>query len=310
MQCGQGGIDGIEVTLHDLAPLATVSLFYRMLDLFDGFISWQYAGDGKETGLHDGVDTPSHARRLGDSIGIDDPQFDILVQHFLLHGLGKGIPDLIRCIAGIEQEYRTIGGFFQQVETLRKLRLVAADKAGFTIFYEITGSNGARAETQMGDGHCSRFLRIIDEVALHELVGLFTDDLQRILVGTYRTIRTQPVEQALDDTLHVGIARTVVPLQAGMGNIVVYADGELILRLFCRKIGEHCPNHPRRKFLRGQSIAATENTRQTGEFFTPGGDVFGKASDYILVQGFTCRPRLLATIQHRNAIHRCRQGIE
>ena len=38
------------------------------LDLLDGLLARQHAGDGEEAGLHDRVDAPAHAAGLGDLV--------------------------------------------------------------------------------------------------------------------------------------------------------------------------------------------------------------------------------------------------
>jgi hypothetical protein len=63
---GQCVIDGGEVAAYHLVPLLAVGLLDRFLDLGDGFLARQDAGDGKEAGLHDGVDPPAHAGLPGD----------------------------------------------------------------------------------------------------------------------------------------------------------------------------------------------------------------------------------------------------
>ena len=137
----------------------------------------KYTGNGEETGLHDGVDAPPHAHAgsLGNGIGIDDPKFDVLFQHLFLHGSGQGLPDLLGRFVSIEQEYGTSRRLFQQVESVHELGLVTADEARLTVFDEIAGAYGTRAEAQVGNCHRTSFLGVVHEVSLHELIGFFTD---------------------------------------------------------------------------------------------------------------------------------------
>ena len=49
-------------------------------------------------------------------------------------------------------------------------------------FDEIRRADGFRSKAQVGDGHGAGLLRVIDEVALGKVIGLFADDLDRVLV--------------------------------------------------------------------------------------------------------------------------------
>ena len=60
------------VAVQQALALLAVGLFDRLLDVGDGLVPRQDAGDGEEAGLHDGVDAPAHAGALGDAVGIDD----------------------------------------------------------------------------------------------------------------------------------------------------------------------------------------------------------------------------------------------
>jgi hypothetical protein len=67
----EGRIDGGVVAVQQLLALLAVGLLHRLLDLRDGLVLRQDAGDGEEAGLHDGVDAPAHAGLLGDAVGVD-----------------------------------------------------------------------------------------------------------------------------------------------------------------------------------------------------------------------------------------------
>src|SRR6516162_3311271 len=62
MQVVQSGIHGSEVLLdHRFAPLA-IGLLNGALDGGNGLVPRQHTADGKEAGLHDGVDAAAHTR--------------------------------------------------------------------------------------------------------------------------------------------------------------------------------------------------------------------------------------------------------
>jgi hypothetical protein len=55
---------------------------------------------------------------------------------------------------------------------------------------------GFRAKAQVRDGHGAGFLRVVYEEALGVVVGFFTDDLDRVLVGANGTVGAEAVEHA------------------------------------------------------------------------------------------------------------------
>ena len=53
---------------------------------------------------------------------------------------------------------------------------------------EIRRADGSRSKSQVRDGHSAGFLRVVLEVTLCKIIGLFTDDLDRVLVRAYCAI--------------------------------------------------------------------------------------------------------------------------
>jgi len=68
------------------------------------FVAGQNAGNGEETGLHDGIDAVTHTGRFGDFVCVDDIEANVLVNHVFLHITGQGIPDFFGAVDGVEQE--------------------------------------------------------------------------------------------------------------------------------------------------------------------------------------------------------------
>ena len=61
---------------------------------------------------------------------------------------------------------------------------------------EVGGANRLRPEAQMRNRHRAGFLRVVNEIALREVVGVFADDFDRFLVGADRAVRAESVEDA------------------------------------------------------------------------------------------------------------------
>jgi hypothetical protein len=80
----QRTVDSGEVAVDDgLAP-AGVGLLHRRLDVGDGLVGREHAGELEEARLHHRVDAVAHLRLTGHRVGVDRPQVDLLVDQLLL----------------------------------------------------------------------------------------------------------------------------------------------------------------------------------------------------------------------------------
>ena len=104
VQVGNGLIHGFVILTHNSFAFFTVGFFDGVFNLRQGFIARQHTADGKETGLHDGVDAAAHAGSFSHLVGIDHVELELLVNNTLLHLARQGVPDLIGTIDGIQQK--------------------------------------------------------------------------------------------------------------------------------------------------------------------------------------------------------------
>jgi len=116
------------------------------------------------------------------------------------------------------------------------------------VFDQVGRPDRPRAEAQMRDRHGTRFLRVVDEVALHVEVGLVADDLDRVLVGADRTVRTEPEENGADHVVLLDVEFGVV-LERAMRDVVDDADGEATAWLVRGQLVEYCLDHRRENSL-------------------------------------------------------------
>ena len=98
---------------------------------------------------------------------------------------------------------------------------MAGDKLGLADQVRRADRLGSKA--QVRDGDRAGFLRVVDEVTLGVVVGFFTDDLDRVLVGAHCTISTQTPEYTADGLGGFDVEGRI-EIQAGVGDIIVDAD--------------------------------------------------------------------------------------
>ena len=95
--------------------------------------------------------------------------------------------------------------------------------------YQVSGADRCVTETQVRTSETARLLGVVREVCLAVLVGIVTDNLHGVLVGTNCTIGTQTVELGLEHAFATygdfGLLR-----QRSEGNVVYDTDSEVVLR--------------------------------------------------------------------------------
>ena len=207
-----------------VAPFARVGLGDGRLDARDGRLGRQHAREREERGLHDRVDAATEAELAGEAVRVDHEQPQPLLQYRLLHLAGQMVPDGLWGVGRIQQHGRPGGGDAEYVEALEEAELVARDEMACRI--EVGRADGSRTEAQVRHGDRAGLLRVVDEVALPEAVGVLGQDLDRVLVRPHRAVGAEPVEHGADlvGGLDVEVVRDG---QRGPRDVVDDADGEM-----------------------------------------------------------------------------------
>ena len=226
-ELGERAVDGGVVALDDGRAAASVGLLDRLLDERRGLAGRQRAGELEEAGLHHGVDAVAQARFVGDGVGVDDPELEVLVDQLLLHVARQVVPDLVCRVGAVQQEGGALAGEVEHLHALEQAELVAGQKVG--LGDEIGGADLLGTEAQVRDRHRTALLGVVDEVALHVEVGVLADDLDRALVGAHGAVGAQAEEQRLDFAGRAAYAELGVGVEAQVRDVVVDAHGEVAL---------------------------------------------------------------------------------
>ena len=164
-----------------------------MLDRRDRFFLRQHTRNGKEAGLHDGIDAAAHAGFLGNRVAVDHIKFQLLIDDLLLHLARQLIPDPIGRERAVQQERRALIRVAQHVNAFQERELVASHEVRARD--EIARFERFWTEAQVRGRNRTRLLRVIDEIALGKEIGVLADDLDRVLVRAHRAIGAETVEQ-------------------------------------------------------------------------------------------------------------------
>ena len=145
----------------------------------------------------------------------------------------------------------------------------------------------------MRAGETTRLLGVITEVCLTVFVGVVTDNLHGVLVGTHGTVGTQTEELGLEDTL-AAQSHLLLGGERGHGEVVHKTYGEAVLGLRQLQVLVHAENHGGSHVGRTQTIAAAYDERR-----------IGLAVECVLnveQQRFAVAAGLLGAVEHSDAL--------
>ncbi len=196
-----------KVLAHDLGALDPVRLLDRATDLRDRLLAREDPGDGEEAGLHDGVGVRAHARLARHLRRVDDPEREVLLDDRGLHLLGQLGPHRVARVNRVDEERRARRRDAQNVEAFEKAELVAADEArGLD---QVARSDGLGAEAQVRRRLRPRLLGVVDEVRLRVDRGIFSNDLDAVLVRADRAVCAEAEEHRAHDLLRLDVERRI-----------------------------------------------------------------------------------------------------
>ncbi len=119
-------------------------------------------------------------------------------------------------------------------------------------------ADGAWPKAQVRHGHGTGFLGVVLEVALGVVWCILANDLDPVLVGADGAIGAQAKEHGPHHIVAFDVKGRVI-VYAGMGHVVVDADGEVVLGLVFLHLVKETFDHGRGEFLAGQAISTADH---------------------------------------------------
>ncbi len=171
-------------------------------------------------------------------------------------------PYFFGAVGRIQKEGRPVLSVGQHVKLLEEGKLVTCDEV--RLINEVRALDRLLAEAEMA--HCARpgLLGVVDEVALRVVVGVLSDNLDGVLVRPNRTVGAEAVEQGAVEAF-VRRAVVLVPGKAGVGDIVINADGEVILRRGLFEIVQHSLCHAGVELVGAEAVTSADDRGAFGE---------------------------------------------
>ena len=95
---------------------------------------------------------------------------------------------------------------------------------------QIRGLDGLISKSQVGNGYATRFLRVVVKISLYIFIGVISDDLDGVFIGTHRSVGTHAPELTTGCPFRRRV-RAFGALQRKICHIIHDADGKFFLRL-------------------------------------------------------------------------------
>ena len=290
---GGAGIDGLMVGIDDGLTLLHVGLGGGVLHVLKGLLGRKDLRQREERGLQDGVGALAHADLLGQIDGIDHVDLDVIAGDVALCLGVKLLGELVEVPLGVDQERAAGLDILDDVHALGDVAgVVARDEVRLGDIVRRT--NRGVAETQVRDRDATGLLGIVLEVGLDVLVGVVTDDLDRVLVGADGTVATETPELALDGTGGSGVG-VVLARKGESGDVIDDADRELALGSVLGQLGIHGEGVCRRGVLRAKTVTATRDDEV-------GLARLVESGDDVLIERLADGTRLLGAVEDGNLL--------
>src|SRR5215469_3524460 len=150
-------------------------------------------------------------------------------------------------------------------------------------------------------------LGVVHEIALRVVSGSLPDNLNGIFVGTYGAIGPETVKQRTDGA-QVFRGEFWIVAEAGVRDVVVDANGEMIFGFGLFELVENPLDHRRRELFRREAVAAPDNARDASRGIL--GIALHVNAEDILVERFAEAAGFLGAIENGDGFHSFRNGGE
>ncbi len=215
------------------------------------------------------------------------------------------IPDLIRSVDAVQQEYSAFIGAAQHIKFLHERKLMAGDKV--RTGNQIGAPDGLGPETQVRCGHGPGLARVIHKIALRIETCVFTKNFDGVFIGAHSAVRTQTVEERTGGFRRLRGEGGIIG-NTGMGNIVVNTDSKAPFRLLFAHLVKNTLDHGRSKFAGGKTITTADNAGQHCEGRVAVDRCFRNSSGNIHEQRFACGSGLFGPVKNADHFRCFREG--
>ena len=293
---GNACVDSGVVHVYHILAFSAVRMLICFLQVLHRIRYGDDFGESEEGRLHDHIDAASEADLFRNFESVHNVEFRMKLGELSLHHGREHSVQLFRLPGTVQQENTAVFEAPEQVILVYVGRAVAGDIV--SVLNEVRTADRIRTEAQMGNGDAAGFLGVIRKVALGVHIGVVADDLDGVLVGADRAVRTEAPEFARYSA--VFSCGHIHRCERQIRHVILNAEGKVVGRTFFFQMfinGHHIFRH---HVLGAQAIAASADADiQAG---------CGDSTLYIQVERFAERARFAGAVEDSHFLDRLRKS--
>ena len=190
-------VNGSVVHVDDILTLLTVRLDDELLHLLNGQIFRDNLRYAEECRLQNGVSAVAQSNLTANLAGVDVVYCYVVLCEVLLDVVRNEVNELFTVEDGVEQECTIVAKTTSYIVHVEVSLYVASHEV--RRIYEVSGVDRLITEAQVRACEATRLLGIVGEISLTVLVGVVTNNLHGVFVGTYSTVGTESEELSLEE---------------------------------------------------------------------------------------------------------------
>ena len=286
-------VDRLVVHVDDLLTgLLEIGVIVVLLHILDREVHRDDLGQREERALEDIVGALAESDGRRQLCRVDDVEVCVLAREVALHLRREVLLELLDRPRTVEQEGAAVLEVCGDIVLFNVGRGVNRDK--IRGIDQISAENRLVAKTQMALRQTAGLHRVVGEIRLRVLAADKADGRDSVLVRADRAVAAETPQLAADlarmRKLDLGV------VERGVGNVIVDADGEVVLRLLLREVVVDRDELARSGVLGGQTVAAADNRDVVSTRLIEGGN-------NIKVYRLADRTGLLAAVENGDLLN-------
>ena len=291
-------VDRLIVHVDDLLTgLLEVGVIVVLLHVLDREVHRDDLGEGEERTLKDVVGALAEADGSRQLCRVDDVEVCVLAREVALHLCREMLLKLLDRPRAVEQEGAAVLEVCGDIVLFDVGRSVNRNK--IRGIDQISAENRLVAKAQMALRQAAGLHRVVREIRLRVLAADKADGRDRVLVRADRAVAAETPQLAADLTRMRKLDLGVV--ERGVGNVIVDADGEVVLRRVLREVVVDRDELARGGVLGGQAVAAADDRDVVSAGLIEGGH-------NVEVYRLADRTGLLAAVENGDLLDARRDG--
>ena len=214
-------INSIPVLFYDILTLLAVRSFSSCLHIFNSVLKRNDVGKLEECGLKNSINSCTHTCFFTQLNTVDCIEIDVILSKVSLNLTRKMLFKTFHIPDSIQKESTAWLDVGNHIVLVDIALVMTGNKV--SLVNEICRLDRCLTETQVRNCYTAWFLWVVWEVSLSVQISMVADDLDRVLVSTYSTVRTETPELTCCCTCRSSV-RAFCNIKWKICNVIIDAD--------------------------------------------------------------------------------------